>query len=74
MSQVRIPLKAIITKITSNFLPKEYDIDPSESEMTCHYSNSRAPGEHILSTAIAFTLPWTAVEVEILVATSPSFN
>ena len=25
-------------------LPKEYDIDRQESEMTCRYSNSRAPG------------------------------
>ena len=25
-------------------LPTEYDIDHPESEMTCHYSNSRAPG------------------------------
>ena len=25
-------------------LPTEYDIDRPESEMTCHYSNSRVPG------------------------------
>ena len=37
-SQVRIP-------------SRDYDIDRSDSEMACHYSNSRAPGDmcHLLS-------------------------
>ena len=45
---VRIPLEAKIYMVAIcthyNSLPTEYDIDRPESEITCHYSNSRAPG------------------------------
>ena len=51
-SQVQMPLKAIhqlmmLTKkalINTSWIWTEYDIDRPESEMACHYLNSRAPG------------------------------
>ena len=36
---------AIAPAIILVLLLMEYGIDRAESEMTCHYSNSRAPGD-----------------------------
>ena len=60
------------------YLPTEYDMDCPESEMTCYYSNIRAPGSLRLltiSTRVRHLLHdceyWPVHSVEILARTEP---
>ena len=63
---VRIPLEAKIYMVAIcthyNSLPTEYDIDRPESEITCHYSNSRAPGNLRLLTISTRVRPLKMLE------------